>query len=93
MELHQQICDSEPPMPGNEQKPTSAGTASAQAKGDLEHLPVETVLSQLSVQPDRGLTGAEAANRLASYGPNALIEKQESFAAKLLRHLLVRLPS
>jgi H+-transporting ATPase len=86
MELHQQICDSEPPMPGNEQKPTSAGTASAQAKGDLEHLPVETVLSQLSVQPDRGLTGAEAANRLASYGPNALIEKQESFAAKLLRH-------
>jgi H+-transporting ATPase len=73
-------------MPGNEQKPTSAGTVSAQAAGDFEHLPVETVLSRLSVQPDRGLTGAEAANRLASYGPNALIEKQESFAAKLLRH-------
>ena len=66
-------------MPGNEQVAASAKAAGAQAAGDLEHMPVDKVLTQLSVQPDRGLTSAEAANRLASYGPNALVEKQESF--------------
>ena len=54
--------------------------------GDLEHLPVNQVLAHFAVQPDQGLSSAEAAKRLKQYGPNALIEKEESFWKKLLGH-------
>src|SRR5277367_3914382 len=50
----------------------------------LEKLPVEQVLAKLAVQAGRGLTSAEAQQRLAQYGPNALIEKEESLAAKVV---------
>ncbi len=51
---------------------------------DLETLPVEEVLSSLKTDPDKGLSDDEARARLATYGPNALPEKHESFARKVL---------
>jgi H+-transporting ATPase len=53
---------------------------------DLEKAPVSEVVAELGVQPDHGLSSAEAQQRLAQYGPNALVEKEESFAAKILGH-------
>jgi len=53
---------------------------------DLEKLPIDQVVAQLAAQPDRGLTAADAQQRLARYGPNALIEQEESLAAKVLAH-------
>ncbi len=51
---------------------------------DLEKRPVPEVLAALEVNPETGLSSAETQKRLAQYGPNALIEKQESLLAKLL---------
>ena len=48
------------------------------AKTDYEHLPIPDVLTQLSVNPKTGLSDAEAKQRLAKYGPNALEEKKVS---------------
>jgi H+-transporting ATPase len=42
------------------------------------------VLAKLTVQPGRGLSSSEAQQRLATYGPNALVEKEESLAARVL---------
>src|SRR5215468_9086036 len=53
---------------------------------DLEKLPIDQVVAQLAAQPERGLTAADAQQRLARYGPNALIEKEESLAAKVIAH-------
>src|SRR6516164_9875884 len=53
---------------------------------DLEKVPVETVLAQLKVKADQGLSSAEAQQRLAQYGPNALVEKEVGLARKLLGH-------
>ncbi|MGZ8915918.1 MAG: plasma-membrane proton-efflux P-type ATPase [Methylobacter sp.] len=60
----------------------------ARADADLEKIPVEQVLAKLGVQADRGLGSIEAQQRLAQYGPNALIEKKESLAAKILGHFM-----
>src|SRR5215471_91781 len=64
-------------------------TTSAKAKDaviDLEKAPVDRVLAQLTVEPHRGLSSAEAQQRLAKYGPNALVEKEVSLARKILGH-------
>jgi len=53
---------------------------------DLEKAPVDKVLAELAVQSDRGLTNAEARQRLATYGPNAIVERQVGLARKILRH-------
>jgi len=53
---------------------------------DLERIPVDEVLTALAVQSDKGLSSAEAAKRLAKYGPNAIVEKQISLARKILQH-------
>jgi magnesium-transporting ATPase (P-type) len=53
---------------------------------DLEKIPVDKVLAKLAVEPDQGLSSAEAHQRLGKYGPNALIEKETSLARKLLGH-------
>ena len=55
--------------------------AKTAAATDLEKIPLAQVLSKLGVAPDRGLTDAEAKQRLARYGPNALVEKEQSLAA------------
>jgi H+-transporting ATPase len=53
---------------------------------DLAKMPIDRVLAQLGVRPDQGLSTAEAQQRLAKYGPNALVEKEVSLARKLLGH-------
>jgi len=53
---------------------------------DLEHIPVEQVLAKLTVQAEQGLSSSEAQQRLAEHGPNALAEKEESLAAKILKN-------
>jgi hypothetical protein len=70
-------------MSNEKPKPSAAGAAA-----DIEKVPVDQVLAQLGVQADKGLSSAEAQKRLAHYGPNALIEKEESFAAKILGHFM-----
>jgi H+-transporting ATPase len=46
-------------------------------KGDLKTLPLAEVEKRLESSPD-GLTGAEAAKRLAKDGPNELKEKKRT---------------
>jgi H+-transporting ATPase len=65
-------------VPSTEVNPTRAE--------DLEKAPVGDVIAALAVQPDKGLTTAEATNRLAKYGPNAIVEKEISLAQKILHH-------
>jgi hypothetical protein len=55
---------------------------------DLETLPIGEVLSSLKTNPDKGLSDDEARGRLAAYGPNALPEKHESFARKVLNYFI-----
>ncbi len=56
------------------------------ALADLEKLPVADVVAALETDTDRGLAGPEAQQRLVRYGPNELVEKEESFITKLLSH-------
>jgi H+-transporting ATPase len=51
---------------------------------DFEKAPVDKVLAQLAVKTDQGLSSAEAKQRLAKYGPNALVEKEESLLRKII---------
>ncbi len=55
---------------------------------DLEKLPVNRVLTALAVKPDQGLSEDEVQKRLTQYGPNALIEKEESMTMKILHHFI-----
>jgi H+-transporting ATPase len=68
-------------------KQTSAESPQARSDAaDVEHMPVDQVLAHFAVQPDRGLSSAEATQRLAKFGPNALVEQERSLAAKVLGH-------
>jgi H+-transporting ATPase len=67
-------------------QPTQAPKADLNDAVDLEKLPVDRVLAELNVKADQGLSSAEAAQRLAKYGPNALVEKEVSLARKLIGH-------
>ena len=60
----------------------------AVADADLEKIPVDQVLAKLGVQAERGLSSTEAQQRLGHYGPNALVEKEESLPAKILGHFM-----
>ena len=55
---------------------------------DLEKAPVEDILKQLNVDLKTGLSQSEAAARLDKYGPNALMDKEESFASKILHSFM-----
>jgi magnesium-transporting ATPase (P-type) len=57
------------PTPSPKATPTASNA-------DLEQLPVEQVLASLTVEPDQGLSQAEAQKRLSQYGPNAIIENR-----------------
>jgi H+-transporting ATPase len=54
------------------------------AGADLEKAPIQQVLDELAVSSERGLSDAEARQRLAKYGPNALVEKQVNVLRKIL---------
>jgi H+-transporting ATPase len=58
----------------------------ADAGIDLEKAPVDRVLARLVVKPETGLSSAEARQRLAKYGPNAIVEKEESLLRKIVGH-------
>ncbi|MCG6863002.1 MAG: metal-transporting ATPase, partial [Chromatiaceae bacterium] len=51
---------------------------------DLDKRPVAEVLETLGVEAETGLSNAEAEQRLAQYGPNALVEEKVGLLAKLL---------
>ncbi|WP_230661564.1 plasma-membrane proton-efflux P-type ATPase [Psychrobacter sp. I-STPA10] len=68
-----------------QQKKTPDATK-ASTSLDLEKAPIDAVISKLNTNPEQGLTAAEAKQRLDKYGSNALSEKEESFAHKLLKH-------
>jgi H+-transporting ATPase len=67
-------------------RPTLPLEANVHASVDLEKMPVDRVIAQLAVEPDRGLSSAEAKKRLAKYGPNAIVEKEISLARQILKH-------
>jgi H+-transporting ATPase len=54
----------------------------------LKRLPVKQVLARLDVKPDQGLDQAEAQQRLSQYGPNAIVEKEQSLLAKLAGYFM-----
>jgi magnesium-transporting ATPase (P-type) len=58
------------------QSTTSPADAAPNRAGDLEKASVDQVLAALDVQPNKGLSSAEAEKRLAKYGPNAIVERQ-----------------
>ena len=64
----------------------SVTRAPEQTAIDLEKMPVERVLAQLAVKPEQGLSNAEARQRLAKYGPNALVEKEVSLLRRIVGH-------
>src|SRR5262244_699089 len=68
------------------QSATRAPEGGTQTAIDLERMPVEKVLAQLAVKPEQGLSNAEARERLAKYGPNALIEKEVSLLRQIVGH-------
>src|SRR5215510_1567318 len=68
------------------QSATRAPEGGTQTAIDLEKMPVERVLTQLAVKPEQGLSNAEARQRLAKYGPNALVEKEVSLLRKIVGH-------
>jgi plasma-membrane proton-efflux P-type ATPase len=65
---------------------SGTGTAPKVEVDDLEKLPVEDVLARLGANPDKGLSSEEARQRLAQYGPNAMVERETSLWVRLLRH-------
>ncbi len=74
----------------------SAGQAEAagpapDAKDDLKSLPVPEVEKRLGSSAD-GLTGAEASERLARYGPNEIAEKKDNPLLKLLTYFWGPIP-
>ncbi len=70
-------------------QPDRAGEKGGSAAAtDLEKMPVGQVLTQLHVEPGRGLSGAEAQQRLTQYGPNAIVEKEKSLLSKVVGYFL-----
>ncbi|WP_319517462.1 plasma-membrane proton-efflux P-type ATPase [uncultured Martelella sp.] len=58
------------------------------ASSDLETMPVDAVLEKLGVDPEKGLAEAEARERLAQYGPNALPEEKVSLFKQIAGHFV-----
>jgi H+-transporting ATPase len=75
-------------MPG---APGSKPGPAPDEKDDLKSLPVAEVEKRLASSPD-GLTGAEAQQRLAKYGPNEITEKKDNQLLKLLTYFCGPIP-
>jgi H+-transporting ATPase len=65
-----------------------AAPASSGPTNDLEKASLDEVLAKLVVKPDQGLTKAAAEQRLTQYGPNAIVEKEKSLAAKIAGYFM-----
>jgi H+-transporting ATPase len=69
----------------------SAATSTADPKHDLKSLPMAEVEKQLGSSPD-GLSTAEAAKRLAQYGPNEIAEHKTNPLLKFLSYFWGPIP-
>jgi H+-transporting ATPase len=68
-----------------------AGSAAPEARDDLQTVPIDQVEKRLGASPD-GLTQAEAAKRLAQYGPNEIEERKTNALLKLLSYFWGPIP-
>lgn len=71
--------------------PPDAVGAKADAQDDLKTLPMEEVEKRLESSPD-GLSQAEAVKRLATYGPNEIVEKKTNPLLKFLTYFWGPIP-
>ncbi len=71
--------------------PDAKPASSSDAKDDLKTLPIAEVEKRLGSSPN-GLTGAEAAKRLAQYGPNEIEEKKTNAFLKFLMYFWGPIP-
>ena len=55
---------------------------------DLEKISVDQVVAALGVKPDQGLSSEDVQQRLAQYGPNAIVEKEQSLFVKILGYFM-----
>lgn len=60
------------------------GPAAAATPLPLDKAPLDQVLASLAVAPEKGLSAAEAQERLEKYGPNGIAAKEESFLSKVI---------
>jgi H+-transporting ATPase len=75
------------------EEPAAPGAkAPAGPADDFEKLSVEEAVEALGTSPEQGLSAAEAASRLAEYGPNALEEKRVGWPQRLLRYFWGPIP-
>lgn len=71
--------------------PSGAGMSGTQPKADLKTLPMPEVERQLASSP-HGLSQAEAAKRLAQYGPNEISEHEPNPLLKFLSYFWGPIP-
>ncbi len=71
--------------------PTDSSTSTPDPKHDLKSLPMAEVQNQLGSSPD-GLSQAEAAKRLAQYGPNEIAEHKTNRLLKFLSYFWGPIP-
>lgn len=76
-------ADVAPAGRGRPARPAAPGTGGSKPP-DLEKAPLADVLGQLGVDPASGLSAAEAAKRLTTYGANGIAEHTESLIRKLI---------
>lgn len=77
------------PKPGP--KPVNLAGPQSEAKYDLKTLPLADVEQRLGSSP-QGLTQADAAKRLAQYGPNEIEEKKQNLILKFLSNFWGPIP-
>ena len=68
--------------------PGSKENKAGAEQGDLEKMPVGSVLDTLGADSKKGLDSVEVARRRAQYGPNALPEKHVGMAEKILKYFI-----
>ncbi len=71
--------------------PAGSSTSKPDSKQDLKSLPMAEVQKQLDTSPD-GLSKAEAAKRLAQYGPNEIAEHKTNPLLKFLSYFWGPIP-
>ena len=78
-------------MKSSAHKPKAKTESVPKAKSDLQSMPMEELQAKLESSSD-GLTQAEAAKRLAQYGPNEIEEKKDNPFLKFLTYLWGPIP-
>ena len=81
----------ESPAPKPDSKPGTPAGPQPDATNDLKTLPLAELEKRLGSSP-QGLSQAEAAKRLAQYGPNEIAEKKTNLLLKLLSYFWGPIP-